>query len=69
MHADDFFRTFRHGAKLGQGDRRGVAGKNRIWSRNLIKLLKDLLFDLVVFGGGFNNEINVAHVVKIRGAV
>ena len=49
---------------LGNRQRRGIGGKDNIGSTNALQLLPNLLLDLHVFQYGFDDQIDIFHILQ-----
>ena len=69
VRADHPAGVFKNGSHFGNGQCRGVGGKNDIIATNLLQFLPDLLLNLHIFQYGLDDQIDILHVFQSRGCM
>ncbi len=67
MHADETIGAIGCGRELGDRDRRGVSGEQRVGLQRRAELLQDLDLQLLVLGRGLDDEIAGGELRPVRG--
>jgi hypothetical protein len=68
VEAHDLLRADRGLADLGDRQRAGVGGEDRVAGRDRVELAEDALLDLHLLGHGLDHEVHVTETVVARGA-